>query len=212
MWKSALQARLIEIESPACSSTRAGFHKWRWKPMRTTALQTLESTGNLSATTLKRAIWEDLAATLLVTGETVNVANRSYGNGGVGHTYTVTLAMDGTPSSCTCPHNIFHAQICKHMAFCARQPLLLASAEAIQSRAARADGGALQTDGGVNVDAHAAKETEEKTTRREEPNVSGPYVGRDKDGHADHRYWVCENCGLETTDSEIKNGCWRCLD
>ena len=176
--------------------------------MRTTALQTLESTGNLSTTTLKRALWEDLAAAMCSDGIHVNVANRSYGNGGVGHTYTVTLATDGTPSSCSCPYNTYHAQVCKHMTFCARQPLLLASAAAIQSRAARTNGGELRTDGGIEIEQDATEETAETTHRREDANVSGPHIARD--GRDVYSFWCCENCGLETTDAEIRSGCWRC--
>ena len=172
--------------------------------MENTALRTLESCGQISETTLKRALWEDLAATLLVTGEMVNVANRSYGNGGVGHTYTVTLATDGTPSSCTCPHNTYHGAPCKHLVFIARQPLLLASARAIQAsrrepapepetladrRAARA-----LTDGGEDVD--------------DAGDVSGPFIARD--GLDVYAYFVCERCGMETCDSSIRESCWGC--
>ncbi|WP_276280271.1 hypothetical protein [Halorussus caseinilyticus] len=41
-------------------------------------------------------------------------------------------------------------------------------------------------------------------------SVTGPHDGRDSDGELDHRYWRCERCGLETTDSRLREGCFRC--
>lgn len=85
------------------------------------------------------------------------MANQSYGTNGQGHTYTVTLTLDGVPSSCTCPHNTFHGALCKHMVYVARQHLVCASAAALQATPiAQADGGEMRTDGGrVNAEAEA---------------------------------------------------------
>ncbi len=40
--------------------------------------------------------------------------------------------------------------------------------------------------------------------------VTGPHLGFDRDGGLDHRYWRCERCGLESTDSRLREGCFRC--
>lgn len=50
------------------------------------------------------------------------------------------------------------------------------------------------------------------TSRSQESTgtVTGPHDGRGSDGELDHRYWRCERCGLETTDSRLSEGCFRC--
>ena len=40
--------------------------------------------------------------------------------------------------------------------------------------------------------------------------VTGPHRGYDEDGAFDHRFWRCERCGLESTDSRLREGCFRC--
>ena len=40
--------------------------------------------------------------------------------------------------------------------------------------------------------------------------ITGPHHGYDRDGRLDHRYWRCEQCGLETTDPHLREGCFRC--
>ena len=54
---------------------------------------------------------------------------------------------------------------------------------------------------------------QESTGTETDPNagtVTGPHDGRDSDGELDHRYWRCQRCGLETTDSRLREGCFRC--
>ena len=47
-------------------------------------------------------------------------------------------------------------------------------------------------------------------TTADSPDISGPYVGFDRDGQPDHRYFRCERCGLESTDPRLQEGCFRC--
>lgn len=42
------------------------------------------------------------------------------------------------------------------------------------------------------------------------PRISGPHSGYDRYGRLDHYYYRCERCGLESTDSRLREGCWRC--
>ena len=176
--------------------------------MENTALKTLESLGTITEKTLKRSLWEDMAVTVCADGEHVNVANRSYGNDGVGHTYTVTMA-DEVPSSCTCPHNTFHSAICKHMIFVARQRLVCAAAAAIQaSGREKAEKPTVETLAGRRAvaDGGAIVEAEEDV----EHVVTGPHVGRDQHGRVDHIYWKCARCGMETCDAAVRESCWGC--
>ncbi|WP_433631276.1 hypothetical protein [Halomicrococcus sp. NG-SE-24] len=39
------------------------------------------------------------------------------------------------------------------------------------------------------------------------PRITGPHVGQDTYGNADHRYWRCEHCGTETTDKRALDAC-----
>lgn len=50
------------------------------------------------------------------------------------------------------------------------------------------------------------------TSRSQESTgtVTGPHRGYDEDGAFDHRFWRCERCGLESTDSRLREGCFRC--
>ena len=89
------------------------------------ALQRLETEGLvLGGTTMKRAQWEALGATVVADGKHVNIANESYGNNGKGHTYTVTV-KDGVPTECTCAADAHGETPCKHRAFVAMNDLLL---------------------------------------------------------------------------------------
>lgn len=52
-----------------------------------------------------------------------------------------------------------------------------------------------------------------RTEKRIDPDapITGPHIGRDRDGQPDHDYYVCGECGLETTDAAItEQGCFRC--
>ena len=44
------------------------------------------------------------------------------------------------------------------------------------------------------------------------PPVTGPHAGYDRYGRLDHYYYRCERCGLESTDSTLADGCWRCTE
>ena len=178
------------------ASTRA-FNR-----LRTVGL--LRGTPLLSATVLKRAVWEKMEKTLCGDGIHVNVINRSYAPDDQ-NVYTVTLDVEGVPIACTCPFDVnVPEQVCKHRVFVARDESLVATARSVQATIRKAQGGAaesetmadrLRTDGGEV---------------REEPNVSGPHRGRD--GADVYTFWRCENCGLETVDADVKSGCWRCIN
>jgi predicted RNA-binding Zn-ribbon protein involved in translation (DUF1610 family) len=43
-----------------------------------------------------------------------------------------------------------------------------------------------------------------------EPVITGPHVGHDKTGESDHEFYRCEECGLESTDERLTEGCFRC--
>lgn len=46
-----------------------------------------------------------------------------------------------------------------------------------------------------------------------EPSITGPHTGFNAYGQADHHYFRCERCGLETTDDALASrGCWRCSE
>lgn len=59
----------------------------------------------------------------------------------------------------------------------------------------------------MNTDTPGSQES--TATDGTEP-ITGPHDGRDQDGELDHRYWRCERCGLESTDPQLREGCFRC--
>lgn len=42
--------------------------------------------------------------------------------------------------------------------------------------------------------------------------TTGPHAALDQYGRLDHYYWLCESCGFESTDAEMRLGCPRCAD
>lgn len=55
----------------------------------------------------------------------------------------------------------------------------------------------------------ASESTDERPSIDSDP-ITGPHDGLDADGHLDHHYWRCERCGLESTDTRMQAGCFRC--
>lgn len=55
------------------------------------------------------------------------------------------------------------------------------------------------------LDAKTATETAENDTS----GVTGPHVATDATGDS-YQFWRCENCGTESTDSRLSDGCWEC--
>jgi hypothetical protein len=83
--------------------------------------------------TLKRARWEHLCFAACPGTKRVNVTNYSYGVAAVWtgeHTYTVTLAPDSQPESCTCPTAEYRPGPCKHAVAVADAPDVIAEAAA----------------------------------------------------------------------------------
>ena len=184
----------------------------------TTALSALknrdETENGIDVRTLKRALWEKMDATICADAERINVINLSYGAEASKHVSTVTVDNDGVPIACSCKFCLHTGKVCKHQIWVARQPMLVNSIKALRAGARRREEAAeraarameeaatmadrLRTDGGSDEDEADAVDAA----------VSGPHVARD--GSDVYTYWICERCGLETTDSSIRLSCWRC--
>ena len=39
--------------------------------------------------------------------------------------------------------------------------------------------------------------------------ITGPHIAQDASGDT-YAFWRCEECGVETTDASIRDGCFRC--
>lgn len=181
--------------------------------MRTTALQTLESTGNLSTTTLKRAIWEQMDATICADAEHINVINLSYGAEASKHISTVTVDDDGVPIACSCKFCLHTGKVCKHQAFVARTPMLVNSVKALRNgahwREESAKRAAKAMEEAATMADHLRTDGGENEADVSDAAVSGPHVAQDKTG-ATYHYWVCHACGNETTDASVRESCWEC--
>jgi rubrerythrin len=84
----------------------------------------------------------------------------------------------------------------------------------VSDRGADAD---ADTDTDSDTDAKPNSESEstgemnrDRSHDRQVDTITGPHTGRDRYGRVDHYFWRCVNCGLETTDPDVRDGCPRC--
>jgi len=87
----------------------------------------------------KRAVFEEFEFRPQGGGD-VEVENKSHGDDGDDHTYTVRV-VGGLPSDCGCPADTYHDGACKHRVALALAPAVLEAAEAGQDEPVLADGG-----------------------------------------------------------------------